>query len=269
MESRIHPTAKVGEGTEIGFGVVIEAGAVIGKGCRIGHHAVVGTNVSLGDDCQVGHGAVLHADSRIGNQVRIDDYVVVGKWPLRAVNSILKPTQQLDPAVIANRCMIGTHATVYRGAALAEAILVADQATIRERVVVGEFTIVGRGVVVENDCTVGRYCKLETESYITAYSTLEDRVFVAPQVATSNDNFVGRTEERFQHFKGVTVKRGGRIGVGSVILPGKTIGEDSLVAAGSVVSHDVPARKIVLGQPAREFRPVPEEQLLENQGWPE
>lgn len=269
MEAKIDPSARVGEGTTFGYGVIVEAGAVIGKNCKFGHHIVVSANVSIGDDCQVGHGVVLHPDSTIGDQVRIDDHVVVGKWPLRAVNSILKPTQQLDPAVVSNRCMIGTHATVYRGATLNQAILVADQATIRERVTIGEFTIVGRGVVVENDCTVGRYCKLETESYITAYSTLEDRVFIAPQVATSNDNFVGRTEERFQHFKGVTVKRGGRIGVGSVILPGKTIGEDGLVAAGSVVSKDVPAGKIVLGQPAREFRAVPEEQLLDNQGWPE
>ena len=78
---------------------------------------------------------------------------------------------------------------------------------------------------------IGRYCKLETESYITAYSTLEDRVFVAPGVVTTNDNFVGRTKERFEHFKGVTVRRGGRIGAGATVLPGKDVGEDALVAA--------------------------------------
>jgi len=84
---------------------------------------------------------------------------------------------------------------------------------------------------------------------------------------TSNDNFVGRTAERFKHFKGVTVRRGGRIGAGSVILPGITIGEDALVAAGSVVTRDVPPRTIVLGQPAKAWREVPVEQLLEHQGW--
>ena len=88
-----------------------------------------------------------------------------------------------------------------------------------------------------------------------------------PGVVTSNDNYVGRTAERFKHFKGVTVKKGGRIGAGSVILPGIVIGEDALVAAGSVVTRDVPPRTIVLGKPARPWRTVPVEQLLENQGW--
>ena len=83
---------------------------------------------------------------------------------------------------------------------------------------------------------------------------------------TSNDNYAGRTQARFAAFCGVTVRRGGRIGAGAVILPGVTIGEDSLVGAGSVVTHDVAARMVVVGNPARVLKPVPPEQLLENQG---
>jgi len=67
----------------------------------------------------------------------------------------------------------------------------------------------------------------------------------------------------------VTVGRGGRIGVGAVILPGKIVGEDALVAAGSVVTNDAPARKIVAGVPAKPFRDVPPEQLLAAQNWPD
>ena len=92
-------------------------------------------------------------------------------------------------------------------------------------------------------------------------------MFVAPCVATSNDNFVGRTEERFKHFKGVTIKKGARIGVGAVILPGKIIEEDALIAAGAVLTGNAKARKIVAGVPAKEFRDVPIEQLLKNQNW--
>lgn len=250
-EPWIDPAATIGSGTRLGRGVVIEAGAVVGRDCRIGHHVIV------------------REGSLIGDEARLDDFVSIGKWPLRAVNSILKPSQELPPASIGPRCLLGTGATVYRGAVLGANVLVADQASVRERVAVGDFTIVGRGVVIENDCQVGRYCKLETEAYITAYSLLEDRVFIAPQVTTTNDRFIGRTEERFHHFKGVTVRRGGRIGAGAVILPGLTVGEDALIAAGAVLTRDAPPRMILLGSPARAVRPVPEEQLLENQGWPE
>ena len=100
---------------------------------------------------------------------------------------------------------------------------------------------------------------------MTAYSELADRVFLAPCVATSNDNFVGRTQERFKHFKGITVKKGGRVGLNATILPGKVVGEDALVGAGAVLTKDAPDRKIVVGAPARAIRDVPPEQLLENQ----
>ncbi len=120
---------------------------------------------------------------------------------------------------------------------------------------------------IENKCDIGKYVKLETNVYITAYSRIEDRVFVAPCVATSNDNFVGRTKERFKHFKGVIMKKGARVGVNATILPGKTIGEDSLVGAGALITSDTPPKKIVVGVPGKPLRDVPEEQLLENQGW--
>ena len=61
------------------------------------------------------------------------------------------------------------------------------------------------------------------------------------------------------------MKKGGRIGVNSTILPGKVIGEDTLVAAGALVTRDTPPRKIVAGVPAKAWRDVPTEQLLENQ----
>ena len=122
-------------------------------------------------------------------------------------------------------------------------------------------------MAIENFCTIGAYCKLETNVYVTAYSEIEDRVFIAPCVATSNDNFIGRTEERFKHFKGVTIKKGARIGVGAVILPGKVIGEDALIAAGALLTGNAESRVIVAGVPAKKFREVPPEQLLENQNW--
>jgi len=249
MDRWIHESARIGPGTELGYGVVMEEGVEVGR------------------DCLIGHNVVIRRDTKIGDGVRIDDGAVLGKFPSKGAISVLKPDPDLPPLEVGEGCIIGACAVIYRGAVLEPRVFVADLATVREHTTVGEGTIVGRGVTVENGCRVGRFCKLETECYITAYSVLEDWVFVAPQVTTTNDKFLGRTKERFQHFRGVTVRRGGRIGAGAVVLPGIEIGEDALVAAGAVVTKDVPPRKVVKGVPAAVWKDVPEEQLLENQGW--
>ena len=142
--------------------------------------------------------------------MRIDDHASLGKLPMKAANSATTKEQELPPLTVGDTCIVGTGVVLYRGAAIdAQGADGRPRARCARTSPIGRGTIVGRGVTVENFCTVGRYCKLESECYITAYSTLEDRVFVAPGVVTSNDNFVGRTAERFKHFKGVTVKKGG------------------------------------------------------------
>ncbi|MCB0717927.1 MAG: N-acetyltransferase [Bacteroidetes bacterium] len=245
----------------------IASTASIGRGSKIGQFCVIEDDVVIGDGCEIGHHVVLHRGTNVGSNVRIDDHATIGKQPMRAPNSAVTQDKLQPPAVIGPDCLLGASVVVYAGALLGRKVLVADLATIREDVSVGDFTIVGRGVAIENKCAIGRYCKLETNVYVTAYSTIEDRVFVAPGVLTSNDNFMGRTEERFKHFRGVTVKRGGRIGVGAVILPGKEIAPDAVVAAGALLTRDADPDTIYAGVPARSFRDVPEEQKLKNQGW--
>jgi UDP-2-acetamido-3-amino-2,3-dideoxy-glucuronate N-acetyltransferase len=210
---------------------IIHATARLGEHTVVGEFAVIGQNVVIGSGCVIGHHVVIHDGSILGDNIRIDDHTVIGKIPMRAANSATTSDRELPPCRIADECIIGTGAVIYRGCTLGRRVLVADLATIREQVTVGDGTIIGRGAAVENLCTIGRFCKLETNVYITAYSTLADRVFVAPCVATSNDNFVGRTKKRFDLYKGVVAEKGARIGVNATVLPGKTIGADALVAA--------------------------------------
>lgn len=239
--------------------------AILDKNISIGHFVVVEDNVEIGANCIIGSNVVIHKGSKIGNNVRIDDNSVIGKYPMRSVNSIFKDEQKLPDCIIGDDCLIGTGAIIYVGCKIGEKTLVADLATVRENVVIGKNNIIGRGVAIENFSTVGDYCKIETNAYITAYSTLEDYVFIAPGVVTSNDNFAARSKERYKHFKGITVKRGGRIGAQATILPGKIIEEDAFIAAGSVVTKDVKNATIVAGNPAKELKKVSEDQLLKNQ----
>ncbi|MCT6923379.1 acyltransferase [Metasolibacillus sp.] len=230
-----------------------------------GSNVIIGNNVSFGENVVIGNNVVIYEGTIIGNNVIIQDNAVVGKQPTRAKASILPEVEKLPPTEIGSGVTISTSAIIYANAKIADDVFVADLATIRERVTIGEKTIIGRGVAVENDCAVGSFCKLETNCYITAYSELEDYVFIAPCVVTTNDNYMARDKERFDKFKGVTVKKGGRIGANSTILPGKIINEEGAVAAGSLVSKDVERENLVMGSPAKKYKPVDESQLLKNQ----
>jgi acetyltransferase-like isoleucine patch superfamily enzyme len=122
--------------------------------------------------------------------------------------------------------------------------------------------VVGRGSLVENDVTIGARTRIQANAYVTAYSTLEEDVFIAPGVVTTNDNFMGRTEKRHDLMRGAIIRRGARVGGGAVLLPGIEIGEEAFVGAGAVVTKDVAPRAVVVGNPARQIREVPDEELL-------
>ena len=242
----------------------ISESAVLGTGTRVGEYTVIMDDVRVGADCQVGHHVVIHPGTVIGDSAQIDDHAVLGKPPLRSRAMALPEAQDLPALVLADNVLIGTAAIVYRGARLESGVLIGDSASVREESVVGENSIIGRSVVIENKVTVGRACKIETGAFIAAVSEIGNGCFVAPEVTVTNDNYMGRTEERKKHFKGISLKDGARIGANATLLPGITFQRDGVAAAGAVVTRDVLAREIVAGIPARILREVPQDQLLEN-----
>jgi UDP-2-acetamido-3-amino-2,3-dideoxy-glucuronate N-acetyltransferase len=91
---------------------------------------------------------------------------------------------------------------------------------------------------------------------------VEDDVFVGPGAITTNDDTMSRHAAEMP-LRGAILRRACRVGGGAVLTPGVQIGEEAFVAAGAVVTRDVPARTVVMGVPARVVREVPERDLLE------
>jgi acetyltransferase-like isoleucine patch superfamily enzyme len=210
---------------------------------------------------EIAETAVIFPGTVIGEGCTILDYAVVGKQPTLSPRSTAK-REELPPAKLGAGSVVSTGAVVFAGTTIGERVIVGDQACVRERCTIGDDVVIGRGSLVENDTSVGALTKIQAHAYITAYSLLEDNVFIAPCVITTNDNFMGRTEQRLDQIKGPTIRHGARIGGGAVLLPGIEIGEEAFVGAGAVVLADVPARAVVVGNPAREIRDVPDEELL-------
>jgi acetyltransferase-like isoleucine patch superfamily enzyme len=225
----------------------------------------LGEGVQLGADVEIGANVVIHDGTVIGDGVVIQDNVVLGKQPKLSKRSTSKKTEPLAPLEIGAGAAVCSGAVVYAGTVLGPDVIIGDQASVRERCTLGEGVVVGRGVCVENDVPIGAFTKIQSNSYITAYSELEDHVFIAPCVTTTNDNFMGRTEQRHALIKGAIIRRGARVGGGVVILPGIEIGAEAFVAAGALVTRDVPPGKLVAGLPAQVWRDVPSEEMVDHE----
>src|SRR5687767_14940656 len=205
--------------------------------------------------------ATVYPGTVLGEGVKVLENAVVGKQPSLSPRSTTK-REELAPTEIGDGTIVSTGAIVFAGSRIGARVILGDQSCVRERVTVGDDVVLGRGSLIENDTTVGAMTKIQAMAYITAYSTLEEHVFVAPCVVTTNDNFMGRTVARHDLIAGPTIRRGARIGGGAVLCPGIEIGEEAFVGAGAVVTKDVPPGVIVVGNPARVLRDVPDEELL-------
>jgi acetyltransferase-like isoleucine patch superfamily enzyme len=206
--------------------------------------------------------ATVYPGTVLGNGVRVLENAVVGKQPVLSPRSTAK-REPLPATEIGAGTVVSTGAIVFAGSQVGARVILGDQSCVRERVRIGDDVVLGRGSLVENDTSIGAMTLIQADAYITAYSTLEDHVFVAPCVVTTNDNFMGRTEKRRELVKGPTIRRGARVGGGAILCPGVEIGEEAFVGAGAVVTKDVPARAVVVGNPARVLREVPDEELLD------
>ena len=208
--------------------------------------------------------ATVYPGTVFGDGVKVLENAVVGKQPTLSPRSTAK-REPLPPAVVGDGTIVSTGAILFAGSTVGARVILGDQSCVRERVTIGDDVVVGRGSLIENDTTIGALTKIQANAYITAYSTLEEHVFIAPCVVTTNDNWMGRTDARFGNIKGPTIRRGARVGGGAILCPNIEIGEDAFVGAGAVVTKDVAARTVVVGNPARVLRDVPAGELLDNQ----
>ena len=128
---------------------------------------------------------------------------------------------------------------------------------------IGDDSKVGTFVEIQKGVRVGRNVKISTHTFICEGVTIEDEVFIGHNVSFINDKYPRSTNpdgslqtEKDWHVEKTTIKRRASIGTSATILCGVTVGENSIVGAGSVVTHDVPANTVVAGIPARVIRNV-------------
>ena len=222
---------------------------------------LLGDAVEIGDHSEIGGNVVIHSRTQLGAGCVIQDSAVIGKPPKLSASSTAS-SETPPPATLANGAAVCAGAVVLAGAEIGEDAVIGDQAQVRERARVGAESVIGRGSAVDNDVVIGARVKVQSNCYVTAGSVVEDDVFVGPGVTLTNDNTMAR-HPRGEEPDAPTLRRACRIGGGAVICPGVEVGEEAFVAAGAVVTADVPPRAVVVGVPAQKIREVTDEDLLE------
>jgi acetyltransferase-like isoleucine patch superfamily enzyme len=221
---------------------------------------LLGEGVAVGEGVTFGAYVVVHEGTVIGDGCTVEDHVVLGKRPRLARHSGAHGT--VADLVLGARASVGAGAVVFAGAKVADGAIIGDQTFVRERTVIGADTVIGRGSAIDNDVELGARVRVQTGVYLTAFSVVEDDVFIGPGVTTTNDDTMARHPPE-AGIRGVTLRRASRIGGGVVLTPGVEVGEEAFIAAGAVVTGDVPPRAVAMGVPARVVREVADEDLLE------
>ncbi len=141
---------------------------------------------------------------------------------------------------------------------LADGVRVWNQAQVRENAVVGEHTQIGKDSYIDAAVHVGARCKIQNGVYLYHGVTVEDGVFLGPRATTTNDRtpraiFPDGRLRSASDFVVIPTRicQGAAIGAGAILVCGITVGTFAMVAAGAVVTRDVPPYGLVRGNPAR------------------
>jgi predicted dehydrogenase/acetyltransferase-like isoleucine patch superfamily enzyme len=173
--------------------------------------------------------------------------------PQRAGESLPTVAPGPTPRVVGNHPGVTIHESAYVDAnvTIGEGSRIWHFSHLLSNVSLGRDVVVGQNVAIGPNVSVGDRCKIQNNVSLYQGVTLEEGVFCGPSCVFTNVNNPRAEIERKAEFRPTLVKRGASIGANATIVCGHTIGEYAFVAAGAVVTDDVPAFALVAGVPAR------------------
>lgn len=179
----------------------------------------------------------------LGRDVTIEDFAVIGCPPRGKKDGELE-------TVIGDGAVIRSGTVIYAGNHIGRNFQTGHHVTVRECNKIGDDVSIGSLSCVEHKIKIGNGVRVHSQAFIPEFSTLEDNCWLGPNVVLTNAPHPQCPKVK-DCLKGPTIKKGAKIGANSTVLPGVTIGTDSLIGAGSVVVSDVPDRSVAAGNPSK------------------
>lgn len=185
--------------------------------------------------------AIVYPGVELGNNVEIGDFCIVGH-PLANGDT--------PSTYIGDNSTIRSHTVIYAGNKIGQNFVCGHKVNIREKNSIGNNVSIGTHSVVEHQVVIESNVRIHTNVFIPEFSHIKENAWIGPNVVLTNAKYPKSPSAKV-NLKGPTLEPGSIIGANSTLLPGVQIGSGSVVGAGSLVTHDIPAGVIAFGAPAK------------------
>lgn len=190
--------------------------------------------------------AIIYPNVILGNNVTIEDYCIIGA-PFKGYNN--------EATIIGDNSVIRSHTVIYAGNAIGTNFQTGNKANIRELNKIENNVSIGTLSVVEHHVLIEDNVRIHTQVFVPEFCILKKGSWLGPNVVLTNATFPLEADAK-KKLKGVIIEEKAKIGANSTILPGLTIGVNSLVGAGSTVTKNIQPNAIYAGCPAKFIREI-------------
>lgn len=248
MDCIIAESAKIGKNVSIGNRVCIQENVIIGDNSKICDGVIICAGSEIGADAYIDFGAIIRENVKLGKHAFVGARCILGEYLMDFIEN--RDTQKHE-TVIGDEAIIRSETIIYGANTIGDYFQTGHRVTIREKSRIGRNVRIGTLSDIQGDCEIGNYVNMHSNVHIGMKSTIKNYVWIFPYVVLTND-----PNPPSEQLLGVTVEEYAVIATGTVVLPGMTVGKDTLVGAGAIVNKPVNEGKVVVGNPIRELGDV-------------
>jgi len=217
-------------------------------------------DVDIKGECKLGENVKCTGKVVIGDGSIIEDNCILGYSNLTKVRKGYKP----EPTIIGKSVHIRSGTVIYAGCKLGNNVHIGHNTILREFTEIGDHSSIGSLVMCEGYTKIGHHTTIHSQCHLTAKMNVGNYVFFGPNVTTANDRKIRYYRPNVTlPDQGPRVDDGAVIGAGACILPYVHVEMGGFVAAGAVVTKKVKKFTLVIGIPAKEWRHVNDDEVVE------
>jgi acetyltransferase-like isoleucine patch superfamily enzyme len=233
----------------------------VDKDSFINPSAIIGKDVKIEKNVYVSNGVRMYGNIILKEGTYIGENCIIGHPQRAQLSAIVKSKDNIENSegpqtILGRNCTIRAGTIIYSEVTMGDDCQTGHNVLIREKTVIGSNTLIGTNSIIDGNVTIGNHVSIQTGVYIPLFCTIGNYVFMGPFSKLTNDKYMMRKK---YELNGVIIEDYVSLGANSVILPGIRLKRGTMVGAGSVVTKDTSEKDIVIGNPARVLKRVPED----------